>query len=99
MNKEQFIEIIKQHQEQEARLDRLSEIIDYGSPLVEFGWLMFDNVMREAFNETQVDWIFWWLYERISLTTGEELPYWDENDVEHYVHTPEELWDLIQNYK
>ena len=99
MNKEQFIEIIKQHQEQEERLDRLSEIIDYGSPLVEFGWLMFDNVMREAFNETQVDWIFWWLYERISLTTGEELPYWDENDVEHYVHTPEELWDLIQNYK
>ena len=99
MNKEQFIEIIKQHQEQEARLDRLSEIIDYGSPLVEFGWLMFDNVMCEAFNETQVDWIFWWMYERISLTTGEELPYWDENDVEHYVHTPEELWDLIQNYK
>ena len=99
MNKEQFIEIIKQHQEQEKRLDRLSELIDYGSPLVEFGWLMFDNVMREAFNETQVDWIFWWLYERISLTTGEELPYWDENDVEHYVHTPEELWDLIQNYK
>ena len=99
MNKEQFIEIIKQHQEQEKRLDRLSELIDYGSPLVEFGWLMFDNVMHEAFNETQVDWIFWWLYERISLTTGEELPYWDENDVEHYVHTPEELWDLIQNYK
>lgn len=99
MNKEQFIEIIKQHQEQEKRLDRLSELIDYGSPLVEFGWLMFDNVMREAFNETQVDWISWWLYERISLTTGEELPYWDENDVEHYVHTPEELWDLIQNYK
>ncbi|MBR5795502.1 MAG: hypothetical protein IKY26_05115 [Erysipelotrichaceae bacterium] len=51
MNKEQFVKIIKQHQEQEERLDRLSEIIDYGSPLVEFGWLMFDNVMQEAFNE------------------------------------------------
>lgn len=99
MNKEQFIQIIKQHQEQEKRLDRLSEIIDYGSPLVEFGWLMFDELMRESFNETQVDWIFWQLYDRISLTTGEEFPYWDENDVEHYVHTPEELWDLIQNYK
>ena len=99
MNKEQFIEIIKQHQEQEKRLDRLSELIDYDSPLVEFGWLMFDNVMREAFNEDQHDWISWWLYDRISFTTGEEFPYWDENNVEHYVHTPEELWDLIQNYK
>lgn len=99
MNKEQFIKIIEQHQEQEKRLDRLSELIDYCSPLVEFGWLMFDNVMREAFNENQVDWIFWWLCDRIDLITKEEHPYWDENDVEHYVHTPEELWDLIQNYK
>ena len=99
MKRETFLNVIKLHQEQEKRLDRLSEIIDYGSPLVEFGWLMFDELMRESFNETQVDWIFWWLYDRISLTTGEEFPYWDESDVEHYVHTPEELWDLIQNYK
>lgn len=99
MTKEQFIEIIKQHQEQEKRIDRLSELIDYDSPLVEFGWVMFDNVMREAFNEDQRDWISWWLYDRISFTTGEEYPYWGNDDKEHYVHTPEELWDLIQNYK
>lgn len=99
MTKEQFIEIIKQHQEQEKRIDRLSELIDYDSPLVEFGWVMFDNVMREAFNEDQRDWISWWLYDRISFTTGEEYPYWGNDNVEHYVHTPEELWDLIQNYK
>lgn len=99
MTKEQFIEIIKQHQEQEKRIDRLSELIDYDSPLVEFGWVMFDNVMREAFNEDQRDWISWWLYDRINFTTGEEYPYWGNDDVEHYVHTPEELWDLIQNYK
>lgn len=99
MTKEQFIEIIKQHQEQEKRIDRLSELIDYDSPLVEFGWIMFDNVMREAFNEDQRDWISWWLYDRISFTTGEEYPYWGNDDKEHYVHTPEELWDLIQNYK
>lgn len=99
MNKEQFIKIIEQHQEQEKRLDRLSEIIDYGSPLVEFGWLMFDNVMREAFNEDQRDWISWWLYDRIDTITKEEHPYWGNDNVEHYVHTSEELWDLIQKYK
>lgn len=99
MTKEQFIEIIKQYQEQEKRIDRLSELIDYDSPLVEFGWVMFNNVMREAFNEDQRDWISWWLYDRINFITGEEYPYWGNDDVEHYVHTPEELWDLIQNYK
>lgn len=99
MNKEQFLEIINLHQKQEERIDRLSEIIDYDSPLVEFGWLMFDAVMREAFNKEQHDWINWWLYERISIISGEELPYWNENGVECYIHTPEELWDFITNLK
>ena len=99
MTKEQFIKIIDQHQEQWDRIDRLSEIINYDSPLVEFGWLMFDNVMREAFNEDQRDWISWWLYERIGIIDGKEHPYWDENGEEHYIHTAEELWDFIQNLK
>ena len=95
MDKKTFINLIKQHQEQSDRLDRLSEIINYDSPLVEFGWLMFDNVMREAFNETQVDWIFWWLYERIGIIDGKEHPYYDENDNAHYLHTAEDLWNFI----
>lgn len=99
MTKQQFLEIINLHQKQEERIDRLAEIIDYDSPLVEFGWLMFDNVMREAFNEDQRDWISWWLYDRISFTTGEEYPYWDENGKERYMHTVEELWDYIQKLK
>ena len=99
MNKETFLNIIRLHQEQENRIDRLSEIIDYDSPVVEFGGLMFDAAMSEAFNEEQRDWISWWLYERIGLFDGVEHPYWDENNNEVYVHTPEELWDLIQKYK
>lgn len=99
MTRETFLKIVKLHQEQDNRIDRLSEIISYDSPLVEFGWLMFDEVLREAFNEKQRDWITWWLYERISIISGEEFPYWDENGVEHYMHTPEELWDYIINLK
>ena len=110
MTKQQFLEIINLHQKQEERIDRLSEIVDYDSPLVEFGWLMFDAVMREAFNEEQCDWINWWLYERISTVSGEELPFMKEVGIKiltnhlHIhgatcIHTPEELWDFIINLK
>lgn len=99
MTRETFLKIINLHQEQDERIDRLSEVINYDSPLVEFGWLMFDEIMREAFNEEQRDWISWWLYERISIINGEELPYFDEKGKKQYIHTPEELWDFIQDIK
>lgn len=94
MKKEDFINIIKLHQEQNARVDRASEFIDYGSPIIDFGFMMFDYVLREAFNENQIDWIFWWLYDRID-SNGREHPYWDENGDEHYLHTIDDLWDYI----
>lgn len=99
MDKNTFISLIEQHQEQSDRIDRLSEIISYDSPLVEFGWKMFEYVIKEAFNEEQQDWIFWWLYERIDIITGEELPYYDEDDNAHYMHTIEDLWDYINKLK
>lgn len=99
MTRETFLKIINLHQEQDKRIDRLSEVINYDSPLVEFGWLMFDEIMREAFSEEQRDWISWWLYERISIINGEELPYFGEKGKKQYIHTPEELWDFIQDIK
>lgn len=99
MNKNTFINLIEQHQEQSDRLDRLSEIISYDSPLVEFGWIMFDYVIKEAFNEEQQDWIFWWLYERIDIITRKELPYYDKDNNACYMHTAEDLWNYINNLK
>jgi hypothetical protein len=99
MDKNTFISLIEQHQEQSDRIDRLSEIISYDSPLVEFGWKMFDRVIEEAFNEEQQDWIFWWLYERVDIITGEELPYYDKDDNAYYMHTVEDLWDYINKLK
>lgn len=95
MDKSTFINLIEQHQEQSDRIDRLSEIISYDSPVVEFGWKMFDKLMAVSFNENQLDWINWWLYERIGFIDGKEHPYYDENNNAHYLHTAEDLWNFI----
>lgn len=95
MDKSTFINLIEQYQEQSDRIDRLSEIISYDSPVVEFGWKMFDKLMAVSFNENQLDWINWWLYERIGFIDGKEHPYYDENNNAHYLHTAEDLWNFI----
>ena len=95
MDKSTFINLIEQHQEQEERIDKFSEIIRFDSPVIEFGWKMFDAVITEAFNEQQQDWIFWWLYERIGIIDGKEHPYYDEEGNAHYLHTAEDLWNFI----
>jgi hypothetical protein len=95
MDKSTFISLIEQHQEQSDRIDRLSEIISYDSPVVEFGWKMFDKLMAVSFNENQLDWINWWLYERIGFIDGKEHPYYDEDNNAHYLHTAEDLWNFI----
>lgn len=99
MTKERFVEIIELHQKQNELVDKYSDFIAYDSPIIEFGWEMFDAVLQEAFSETQLDWIHWWLYDRISFVTGEELPYYDEDDEKQYMHTIDDLWEYISKLK
>lgn len=98
MTKERFVEIIELYQEQNELVDKYSDLIAYDSPIIEFGWEMFDAVLREAFNNDQRDWINWWLYDRISFITGKELPYYD-GDKECYMHTVDDLWEYISKLK
>ncbi len=98
MTKELFVEIIELYQKQNELVDRYSDLISYDSPIIEFGWKMFDVVLQEAFSENQLDWIHWWLYDRISFITGKELPYYDE-DKEYYMHTIDDLWEYISKLK
>jgi len=99
MTKERFVEIIELHQKQNELVNKYSDLISYDSPIIEFGWKMFDAVLQEAFSdENQLDWIRWWLYDRISFITGEELPYYD-GDKECYMHTIDDLWEYISKLK
>ena len=99
MDKDTFKKLLVLHREQSEMVDSLSDLIKFDHPLIDNGFKFFDALMKEAFNRDQRDWIDWWLYERIDIITGEELPYYDEDDNAHYMHTIEDLWDYINKLK
>ena len=98
MTKEQFLTMIKDHQEQDAAIDRVSDILNWDSPIIDYGWKMMDLVIITNFNEVQQDWINWWLFERMSPYGDRVNEAYDENGKEIDVSTPEKLWDFIQQY-
>lgn len=101
MKKEEFIKLIETIQEFDKELDRWNDfgIEVHELPIAEIPWKIIDIIWDSTFTDDGRDWIYWWLYERISIINGEELPYYDENDVKHFVHTPEDLWELVKEYQ
>lgn len=97
MTKEEFINLLKEHDDQEARLDTLEEmgLSIFDSPLIDYGSKMFDSLINAHFTSEGVDWISWWLYEK----DGD--PYikaWDENHNEIPMETMEDLWNYVKQY-
>ena len=95
MTKEQFILMIKDYQEQDKNIDRVHDIINWDSPIIDFGWKMMDLVIKTNFNENQADWIDWWLYDRISFDNSINEAY-DKDGKEIDLDTPEKLWNFLQ---
>lgn len=90
MDKEQFIKLIKQHQKQNELLDELERCgFDiYETQVIEFGFIMFDNVIKSNFNEAGADWINWWLYERDDK--------WNSKPPTESI---EDLWNIVEKYR
>ena len=101
ISKELFIKMIKTAERFEEEVDRWSDFgIDvFELPIGEIPWEMFNCWIDSHFNSEGQDWIHWYLWERKSLATGDILPCYDENGVEFYVHTPTELWNIVQEYR
>lgn len=99
MDKEQFIKLIKQHQKQNELLDELERCgFDiYETQVIEFGFIMFDNVIKSNFNDEGIDWINWWLYEKNGIFG--DLSAFDENDNETPFDTIEDLWNYVEKYR
>ena len=98
MTKEQFLLLIKEYQEQDTALDRVSDLINFDHPIIDFGWRMMDLVIKTNFNETQQDWINWWLYDRKPSWSKHINIACDENGNEIDLDTPEKLWNFVQKY-
>ena len=92
----QMINLVERFNEEINRWDDFGlNILD--QPIISIPWKIFDTWEKSNFNEDGVDWIDWYLYERISIITKELLPCYDEEGNPFYVNTPEELWDLVKD--
>lgn len=100
ISKEEFIQLIREHDEQQERLDKLTEagLPLWDSKIIEYGNLMFENLIEAKFTSEGADWIFWWLYElpHFNSETSHAL---DENGNPIPTDTLDDLWDIIKNYR
>ena len=92
IGKDKLEELIKEYYEQNKRLDIVGEFMTsiYDSPIIEFGWKMFNEVLNAYFDEYGVDWIGYYLYE------NPEKCYYDEG-VKMPLETIDDLWKLIKD--
>lgn len=100
MTKEFFIQLIEKVETYQKEVDKFANL---GFPIFdmtiyEIPWTIINLTFKSHFNEDGVDWIDWYLFERLSFT-GEVYPYYDENNNPVYVRTPEDLWNLVKDYQ
>ena len=94
INKEEFANLLREHEMQNARVDLFTEIFPmaYDSPLIEFGWRMFDKLLNTYFTEEGVDWIQYYLYE------NPEKCYYESN-IKIPLETIDDIWKVIESYR
>lgn len=92
IGKEKFTELIQEYYKQDKRVDKLSELLPncYDSPIIEYGWKMFDELKNAYFNEDGVDWIDYFLYE------NPEKCYYQDG-VKIPLKTIDDLWEVIKD--
>jgi hypothetical protein len=83
----------------EAFQKEVDRWVDFGidifeNPIVNTYWELFDEVIQKELDEAGVDWVYWYLFERVDLN-GNINKCWDEEDNEYIIQTPENLWDFL----
>lgn len=101
ITKEQFIKVINLAQSYEEEVDRWVNfgIEIYDMPIHEIHSRLFDILLENVFTIDGVDWINWWLYERISMISKEPLPAYNEDGSIIPTDTVEDLWNLVKDYR
>lgn len=101
MTKEGFIKLIENAQNYNKELDKWHDFgIDlFDMPISELGWGFFDTILQELFTDEGIEWITWWIYDRISITTGESLKVYDKENKIIPTETIEDLWNLVKDFQ
>lgn len=94
IGKEEFSKLLEEHEIQSSRVDLFNKVFPsaYDSPMIEFGWLMFDKVIEAYFTEEGIDWISYYLYENPKKC-------YYVNDVEIPLVTIDDLWETVKDYR
>lgn len=98
IDKEELINLLREHNLQRKRLNTLSEIgfPIWDTDLIEYGNLMFDRVIKAYFTDEGYDWICWWLYEKDG---NPDMKAWDESGDEIPTDSFDDLWELVKDYR
>lgn len=99
ITKEQFIKLITDRRKHNDRLDEVEDVLGfaiYGCDWVEYGNILFDEVLGLLFQEEGVDDINWWLYEKCERP---DYKMWDKDGNEIPTETLYDLWEIVKDYR
>lgn len=99
ITKEQFIKLITDNRKHNARLDEVEYVLKlaiYDCDWVEYGNILFDEVLGLLFQEEGVDDINWWLYEKCGRP---DYKMWDKEGNEIPTETLDDLWEIVKDYR
>lgn len=101
INKELFIKMITTAEQYDAELWRWQNFgIDvFEQPIASLPWDMFIIWMEGYFDSDGIDWINWYLWERIDVLTDELNLCYDEDGNPFTVKDASDLWDLVAPHR
>lgn len=99
ITKEQFVKLITDNRKHNDRLDEVEDVLGlaiYDCDWVEYGNILFDEVLGILFQEEGVDDINWWLYEKCGRP---DYKMWDKDGNEIPTETLDDLWEIVKDYR
>ena len=98
ITKEEFIELLNDRINWNDKVEQLCELLGsnlWESDIFNYGEILFEKILNLRFNDSGIDVIFWWLYERkydkdlnIKID-GKEVP----------SDTLDDLWEIVKDYR
>jgi hypothetical protein len=101
ISKELFIKMITTAEKYDAELWRWQNFgIDvFEQPIACLPWDMFTIWMEGYFDSDGIDWINWYLWERVDVLTDEISLCYDEDGKPFSVKDAADLWDLVAPHR
>lgn len=99
ITKEQFVKLITDNRKHNDRLDEVEDVLGlaiYDCDWVEYGNILFDEVLGLLFQEEGVDDINWQLYEKCGRP---DYKMWDKDGNEIPTETLDDLWEIVKDYR